>query len=152
MTKTDWTKEKVRREAANQKIFGSERACEMLTAFAERIEADESALATSWIIRDEHDVVREVTCDAARKDTLLREGMTPVLTQWTATPQFTHPPAQAAQVDLQKVFDALHRSAPIPEIIRHVPGVERLHAEAHAMVRDALAALSAPEGGEVGCG
>ena len=50
------------------------------------------------------------------------------------------------KVDLEKVFQALHRSAPIPEIIRHVHGALKLHQEAHAMVRDALAAPSPAEG------
>lgn len=92
MTKTEWTKEKVRREAANQKIFGSERACEMLTAFAERIEADERALPVAWAATDDDGHVglglTKANARAATRPECSR-----------LFPLFTHPPAQPAKVD-----------------------------------------------------
>ncbi len=108
MTKTDWTVEEVRSIAASERGSNDKYAdirIDMLTAFADRIEADESAVPVAWV--DPDDVAEKRKAIMGTADPYEHEGTRYKL------PLFTHPPAQAAQIEPS---DGMQDSRPKPRM------------------------------------
>jgi hypothetical protein len=98
MTKTDWTAEEVRRFAVNLRYRDYAESADVMDAFAERIEADESAVPFGWVFQHgdtglmcfcENDGVNNPENFAANNPRHHLCG-----------PAYAHPPAQATQVNL----------------------------------------------------
>ena len=101
MTKTDWTKEEVRAVAKDvvesiscvDPLF---KARDMLTAYAERIEADESAVPVAWMRR----TIRHKRIGGREEG---ERVMSASKVYPDDEPLFSHPPAQPAQDMIERV-------------------------------------------------
>lgn len=98
---SEWTAKQVRKQANLEYLSASNsKTGDMLTAYAERIEADERAVAI-WQYRRTSDT-QWLDCDELDADAWKQTGLHEV------RKLFTHPPAQAAQsVDVGKVREVI---------------------------------------------